>query len=312
MAKDPRLELHKVFLSEAAEIAGAREKSLILHRSSDIDAAGDEVELCVRNLLRRRLGHNYYVGHGHIVDTDWKASPQFDVIIADSSVVPALFRSENGTEYFPSESIYAVGEIKATYRKAQKAIPKFVENFAKALELKRPDVPPNYIRSHSGGFFLGDGIVSADRKGKQNEIFTFMIFAGSEAFDISDIIPYYAATDPGNLPNVVAVLDKGLIAYSHFDKLAAGQIKADKVGLVSCPARPPLALDRQFAWTLVTNGEGDSRALTWGALYGMLVQSLMNTTVKPESPIQYLQPLALSPNYTFLTEPDSRTEDKMP
>ena len=119
MTDDLQLELERVVLSEAAEIVAAREKCLILHATSDIDAAGDEVEICVRSLLRRRLGQNYYVGHGHIVDLDWKVSPQLDVIIADASVAPAIFRSENGTEYFPYEAVHAVGEVKATYRKAK-------------------------------------------------------------------------------------------------------------------------------------------------------------------------------------------------
>lgn len=310
MTEDPRLALQQVLLVEAAEIVAAREKCLILHQTKDIDAAGDEVEVCVRNLLRRRLGHNYYVGHGHIIDSEWRVSPQFDVIVADSSVVPSVFRSENGTEYFPFESIYAVGEIKATYHRAKKPIQKFVESSGKLSGLSRPDVPENYIRAHSGGFYFGKGIVSADRKGKQNEIFTFMLFAGGGDFEVKDMANFYSNTPTEQLPNVVCLLDKGLIAYTQFDDFSPSDAKAEKVSFLSHPGRPSIASNRCFAWTLFSNDGEDSRAMTWGVFYAMLVQFLMNTTVKPESPILYLQRLAKSPVYTFLSEPDSRAGKK--
>jgi hypothetical protein len=299
-----------VLLVEAAEIVAAREKCLILHQTTDIDAAGDEVEVCVRNLLRRRLGHNYYVGHGHIIDSEWRVSPQFDVIVVDSSVIPSMFRSENGTEYFPFEAIYAVGEIKATYHKTKKPIQNFVEASGKLSRLSRPDVPENYIRSHSGGFYFGNGMVSADRRGKQNEIFSFMLFASSGDFEVKDMVDFYSSTSLEQLPNVVCLLDKGLITYTQFDNFSPSEGKADKFSFLSHPGRPSIEANRYFAWTLFSNGDEDSRALTWGVFYAMLVQFLMNTTVKPESPILYLQRLAKSPTYTFLSEPDNLNKKK--
>lgn len=306
MAQDPRLAVQQVLLVEAAEIAAAREKCLILHQTSDIDAAGDEVEICVRNLLRRRLGHNYYVGHGHIVDSQWKVSPQFDVIVADSSVIPSIFRSENGTEYFPFESVYAIGEIKATYNKSKKPIESFVKQFAKVAELTRPDVPANYIRGHSGGFYFGEGFVSADRKGRQPELFAFMLFAGGGDFEVKDVTDFYSKTPPEQLPNVVCLVDKGLIAYAQFENLSLDDGKAESISFLSHPARPTIAPNRTFAWTLFSNAVEEPRALIWGVFYSMLVQFLMNTTVKPESPVMYLQQLATSPIHTFISEPDTR------
>jgi hypothetical protein len=308
MTQDPRLAVQQVLLVEAAEIAAAREKCLILHQTSDIDAAGDEVEICVRNLLRRRLGHNYYVGHGHIVDAQWKVSPQFDVIVADSSVIPSMFRSENGAEYFPFESVYAVGEIKATYNKSKKPVEEFVKKLAKIGVLNRPDVPANYIRGHSGGFYLGEGLVSADRKGRQNELFAFMLFAGRGDFDVKDVVELYSTTAPAQLPNVVCLLDKGLITYTQFDNLSRKDWKAENVSFLSYPARPLVKANRSFAWTHFSNASEEPRALIWGVFYSMLVQFLMNTTVKPESPVLYIQQLATSPLYTFISEPDTRDD----
>ena len=91
-AEDATFDIATIFLSEVAELRAAREKCRVLHASKNIDAAGDEVEIAVRDLLRRKLGSNYYVGHGHIIDQNLQVSPQLDVIIADASVIPSIFR----------------------------------------------------------------------------------------------------------------------------------------------------------------------------------------------------------------------------
>jgi hypothetical protein len=308
MTEDLRLELERVVLTEAAEIIAAREKCLILHATSDIDAAGDEVEICVRNLLRRRLGQNYYVGHGHIVDMDWTVSPQFDVIVADASVVPAIFRSENGTEYFPYEAVHAVGETKAIYRKAKNQIEAFMKARQKISTLNRADVPANYIRGYSGGFYFGSGFVSSDRKGAQNNLFTFMLFAGSGDFSVADGAKLYSSNAADKFPNIVCLLDRGLIVYTQFDKFSPSDGKYENLSFLSQPSRPAIDKDRVFAWTLYSNGNNEPRALSWGALYGILADHLMNNTLKPESPIRYLQRLASTPVHQFLSEPNSRED----
>ncbi len=306
MSEDFRLALEKVVLSEAAEIVAAREKCRILHETKDIKAAGDEVEICVRDLLRRRLGHNYYVGHGHIVDSDGKVSPQLDVIIADASVVPAVFRSENGTEYFPYECVYAVGEVKATYRKSSNAIGQFMETRNRILSLKREDVPPNFIRTHGVGFSLGEGLVSTDRHGSQNILFTFMLFADSGDFDNDHGVSIFSSHAPEALPNVTCLLDKGLIVYTQLEIPRHLGDEYKVATILSHPSRPDVKEGRTFAWTLFSNGSGESRALSWGVLYGMIIKHLLGTTVKPVDPIGYLQRLAKTPIYALLSDPDSR------
>jgi hypothetical protein len=125
-----KFALEKVFRFDAAEILAAREKAKILHASHDIDAAGDQVELSVRQMLRDRLPAEYYVGQGHIVDHTWSQAGQFDCVIADVNLSPVLFRSENSTEYFSYESVYAVGEIKSGYY-GIKDVESFVDKLAR-------------------------------------------------------------------------------------------------------------------------------------------------------------------------------------
>jgi len=120
--KSPKLEIAQVLQRDADEIVSARNDARILHKTNDISTAGSEVERTVRNVLSRKLSKIYYVGHGHIVDSSLETSPQLDVIIVDNFGAPRLFEAKNGTEYFPYESVYAIGEIKTTYYKSQKCI----------------------------------------------------------------------------------------------------------------------------------------------------------------------------------------------
>ena len=210
---NPQLEINRVLLAEAADMVAARTKCAIIHHTSDIDAAGDEVEMCVRHILRSRIGNNYCVGHGHICDVTWKTSPQFDIVIADNALFTSLFRTANGTEYFPFETVYAVGEVKSTYRKSNDQIAKFMQACDKLKTLARQDVPPSFIRSHTGGFDLGSALVT-DRHGKQNHLFKFMLFVDSGDFDLDDIIPLYKAASVERLPNVVCLLDRGIVVRS--------------------------------------------------------------------------------------------------
>src|SRR2546423_9766552 len=122
-----KLSLETVLQSEAAEIIAAREKARLVHRTKDIRASGDEVEQTVREVLRRKFSQAYYVGHGHIVDSEWVTSPQLDVIIADNNSTPILFTGATGTEYFPYESVYAIGEVKTSYDRSDKPIHAFTD-----------------------------------------------------------------------------------------------------------------------------------------------------------------------------------------
>src|SRR5215469_15842855 len=129
--KDLRFKIEKVFRSDAADILAAREKARMMHHGHDIDAAGDEVEITVRKVLGRKLPSLYYVGHGHIVDEQLHQSSQLDVIIANNTGAPILFRAENGTEDFPYEGVYAFGEVKSSYDNSKHHILAFSDTLKK-------------------------------------------------------------------------------------------------------------------------------------------------------------------------------------
>src|SRR5688572_12556294 len=57
----------------------------------NIRAAGDQVELAVKQFFIDKLFPKYHVCDGHIVDSNLKASPQFDIVISENSKNPVLF-----------------------------------------------------------------------------------------------------------------------------------------------------------------------------------------------------------------------------
>ena len=91
---ETHLNLDRIFTSDAKALVGAREKARTVHKS-DIRAAGNEVEVAVRDYLRRMLPPRYYVTHGHLIDTAHRVSPQLDVIIVDNFSLPSLLTTKD-------------------------------------------------------------------------------------------------------------------------------------------------------------------------------------------------------------------------
>lgn len=211
-----KLDLAKVLQQDAKEIIDAREKALLIHSTKDIDAAGDQVERVVRNIIRRRLATNYYVGQGHVLDKELVTSPQLDVIIADNAGAPVLFRTENETEYFPYEAVYAIGEIKSSYHKNKLPI----HAFSNVLSLIRSDMirertPHNYF---SPNLTLGSEFSFHFKRPYRNPLFSFMLFVHSNDFQIKQIQEIYKTKPSHELPNIVCFLDKGVVINAKYEE----------------------------------------------------------------------------------------------
>jgi hypothetical protein len=219
----PRLEFEKVLRADAAEIISAHEKAQIIHRGRNIDAAGDEVEVATRRVIRRKLPNSYYVGHGHIVDAQLNQSPQVDVVIADNSEAPILFATENGTEYFPYESVYAIGEVKSTYYRSRNDVEAFVNTVARIKsQLNREPTPPTYMGSGINMNFL-HARLSANVP-YRNPLFNFTILVkGGNEFRPDDLVELYASRPVKELPNIVCFLDRGVLVYGQIATGDGGQ-----------------------------------------------------------------------------------------
>lgn len=205
----PRLELERVFLHDAAEIIAAREKAKVIHHTKDIKASGNEVESTVRAVLRKKLARTYYVGHGHIVDSRMAFSTQLDVIISDNENTPVLLKTEDGTEYMPFESVYAVGEVKSTYYKKDRPIHALSDTLRRIKAgVHRERVPPNYM---GHGISAGFGMSSGVKEPYRNPLFSFMVFVDSGDFAGEDVASPYRETPVDLLPNIVCFLNGGVL-----------------------------------------------------------------------------------------------------
>jgi len=283
--KLPKLELERVLQRDAAEIVDAHKKAQIIHRTRDIDTAGNEVEQAVRNVIRRKLPIAYYVGHGHVVDSELVTSPQLDVIIADNTGAPILFQAEDGTEYFPYESVYAIGEIKATYHKHKKYIRDFVEKLARMkAELQRDKTPPTYLGS---GINLGSGLSANIGKPYRNPLFSFILFVDSKDFQVRLVTEMYVSTPASELPNVVCFLDKGVIVNAKIVTLKNGDYSLGAINLI--PEFDQDVGNGINRWVFIPFGDDGSRSgANFGFLYFALATHLKSCALMAPNLLAYL------------------------
>lgn len=268
---NPRLEIVKVFAADAAEIDAARYKAKLIHSARDVRSSGDEVERTIRRILSRRLPNAYRTGHGHIVNSKLIASPQFDVIISDHVHGPVLFQAEDGSDYLPFESVYAIGEVKTSYLKTERQIEKFSSHlqFLKK-EFVREKSPRGAIVP---GIALGEGFSVSHPMPYKNPFFSFMFFVNSGNFCLEDIEPFYAATPIEYLPNLVCFLDKGVIHH------AIVSIEDERLKHISASVWPEFNAEKTFSswvwgsFSNVESGRGSNLAL----LYFMLLEHLNHT-----------------------------------
>ncbi len=216
-------EIENLYQLDALEIFHSRAKSKIIHKTSDIKSAGNEIEETIRRIVRSKLPTNFYTTNGHIVDKNLKSSNQFDIIIADNSTSPVLFTTNDKTDYITYESVYAVGEIKSSYEKYKNQIGEFIEKCKYVdTELKRDLTTPDYfidnIKLQLPDFM---SLQSEDQRPYKNPLFKFMIFVNSDNFDLdaqrNKIGNLFTHNDNKYLPNIICFLDKGIFVYGKVE-----------------------------------------------------------------------------------------------
>lgn len=209
------LRIGDIYEKEAQDLLNSKRSVSIVHATGDIDASGDELEIPIRKFLRKRLPEKYYVGHGHIVDKNLNISAQFDVIIADSSATPILYDTENGTEYFPYESVYAIGEIKSTYNKNSKQI----VNFSNSIDTLKSQMVREAVNKHyiGHGVQLGEQFGISGVKDIRNNLFNFIVFGGSGNCTTADVRAQLAQNNRNSNPNVMCFLDGAIVTQLETD-----------------------------------------------------------------------------------------------
>jgi hypothetical protein len=95
---------------------------------------GDASEDCWRDMLRKYLPRRYGVDKAFVVDCLDQCSDQLDIVIFDRQYSPFIF-NQNGVNYIPAESVYAVIEAKQDLSKGM--LEYAAEKAASVRKLKR-------------------------------------------------------------------------------------------------------------------------------------------------------------------------------
>lgn len=273
------LDIAKLFRDEAEKLKKARERCRDLH-DNDVRAAGNEVEIPVRNFFQQMLPKRFCVTHGHLIDRNGTKSAELDIIISDNTSIPSLFTAEDGTHYVPVDSVYAVGESKSTFCTVH------VEQFAKKLrsireDLVRPLVKNTFYGGLTDGTSLRDIVLGRPHK-YLNPLFSFMVFVSGGGVCDNTLKKAFTATAREDLPGMTALLDKAVVSYAKID------------GQKYSVEKYPYLTDRsEHAWYILPlhgnsqtgSVEGNHLAMVY---YGLL-EHLNQTFLEPPDLLPYIE-----------------------
>lgn len=284
----PKLEMEKVLQSDAREIIGARERGRLINKTRDIDSSGNEIEQVVRRILRKKLSQIYHVGHGHVVDSNGKTSRQLDIIVADNVGAPLLFEAEDGTQYFPYESVYAIGEVKTSYRKSERPVHTFTDN----LRALKSTLQRETVQSLSSvGEIVSPNMLPEDTYGRSNPIFTFMLFVEANDFSVEDVRELYSTSKATDLPNALCFLDKGVVLFKKEGSDATRDWSFYSVhpGL-SEEMNLTLQSRQSGNWYFIQFGSAENRCgANFGFLYSLICSFLGRCTLQSPDMAKYME-----------------------
>lgn len=204
-----KIPLSKYFQHDLEKIKMAyRLSDTIRSDLKNIRAAGDQVELAVKQFFVDKLYPKYHVCDGHIIDKNLKASPQYDIVICENSKNPVLFNLADKSELFFFETVYCFGEVKKSFYNKD-LIKDFSINIERTKkELVREKIDPNFIESSNSGFHIEEPVTNLPLR---NPLFSFMMFINSSELNSKDLHDYYSITNNSNLPNILVLLDQGVV-----------------------------------------------------------------------------------------------------
>ena len=278
------LNLAGIFKSDAEALRRAREEALRIH-PTDIRAAGNQVEEEVRRYLRRMLPPRYHVTSGHLVDSRNLVSPQLDVIIADNSSIPSLLTTNDGTEYVPVTSVYAIGEVKSTYRHSQDYYQKLYGDLMKVSELDRPLVENTAFGGLGPDTLLEHTLLGNDNK-YLNSLYSFLLCIDGGDFEFGKVRAFLSSSDPVYLPNMAVFLDRGVIMYA----------KAKEENGIAFHKYPIEVAESEYDWCFAEGIESEGGSLEGShlaMLYGALFEHLASSHMEPPKAYRYTSKLSV-------------------
>ncbi|WP_305529577.1 DUF6602 domain-containing protein [Sulfuricurvum sp.] len=281
------LNIPEIFKSEAEDLKKVRKDAIRIHGTADIRAAGNEIEIHIREFFKRMLPKTLYITHGHLIDCNGLVSPQLDIIIADTSNLPSLMTTKDGTEYIPIDSVYACGEIKSTYYKNKK----YIESFTGVLSKIKNEMFHEKIKNTAFNGIMTDETLLRDMylsKGNRtlNNIFTFIFFVDSGDFQFKDIKAHFKSTNLINLPALSVLLNKGVILSAKIDEFGFNHTRY-----------PDDTDEVNYNWCFTPFAPKDESATLegncLGFLYYSVLQHIANSYLEPPNLSKYLQSMQI-------------------
>ena len=242
----------------------------------NIRAAGDEVELAVKDFFARKLFPRYHVCDGHIVDSQLKISPQFDLIISENTKNPVLFNLADKSELIYYEPVFCFAEIKRSIYSVD-LFSKFSKNIERMREeMKREDLPPNFIETGNTGLLSENKLTTLP---KRNPILKFLFFKNSSNLKFDKLDYFLKNTKIENLPNYIVFLDSGVLVNLNKKKFDEGKISVN--------IYPEYETEENF-WALI-DLDSENNVLIYQ--YLLLLEHLNNTIVGTPEVLEYTQEL---------------------
>lgn len=220
---DVRFDIREYYRKDLEKIMMAfRLSDSIRSRMKDISAAGNEVEISVREFYKTKLYPKYHVSAGHIIDSRGNSSSQLDLIISEQSKNPIFYTLEDKSEIMYFETVYAVGEIKRSYYDKE-----ILNKFSKTIErikteLYREPINPNVLLSSGAKITLNQNITSFKLR---NPIFSFLFIVDSSGLNMDKIKEDLSKIEPNSAPNMIVFNDIGIIVNIDSEKFQNGELQ---------------------------------------------------------------------------------------
>ncbi|MBL9144913.1 MAG: hypothetical protein JNM99_14625 [Verrucomicrobiaceae bacterium] len=267
------LDIPKLFRDSAQGLRDARERCIQVH-GTDIRAAGNEVEIAVRQFFERILPERFCVTHGHLIDRNGTVSPQLDLIISDNTGLPSLLTTADGTRYIPVESVFAIAEVKSTFYRANQPISSFSRTLRTIREnMVRPLEKNTAFDGLQDSTLMRDLLHGSPHR-YLNPLFSFMIFVDHGDVSEQALDSELVNNCDEDLPGMILLLNQAVVFYARKGEPS-----------LSFEKYPSLVHSDEHAWHVSPlAGDSETGSLEGnhlGVLYYALVAHLNQSLLKP-------------------------------
>ena len=194
-----------------------------------------------------------------------------------------MYTARDGTEYVPTTSAYAIGEVKSTYHRSGNYLDKMHEVLTQISKMDRPLVENTFHGELEDSTTLVD-IVRASKNKYLNHLYSFLICIDAGDFDFGGVKDLLTSADPTLLPNMSVLLNKGVILY-------AGRTGPQGLSFHKYPIE---VAHSEYDWCFAESREsagGSREGTNLALLYGALVEHLANSHLEPPDAYQYTRKL---------------------